>query len=238
MTEVGVDEATPPRPDRAAPTRSPATTATIARNPLAKLFDGLAAFGGGCRQELSHFVVADLVEVGEHLTDSFETPAASLRTPRRRPPRRAGGRLMPAPPAPRRRSAPDWPPGPPAPRRACWHRSRFRHRRESPSCLPHPRAGGRRDRPARDGCNSSVSRSIAACNCSSADSEAAHHAVIDDHATAGGQRAHRQLLPLRHTELADQETRPAAPAGRPRPPTRPVRRRGRGPRTTRLSLPR
>ena len=107
-------------------------------------------FGGGCGQQFGHFVVADLVEVGEHLTDCFK-PGGIVRTPHRRLPRRAGCTLMPAPPAPRPRSVPDWPPGSPAPRRACWHRWRFRHRRESPSCLPHPRAGGRRGRRAHDG---------------------------------------------------------------------------------------
>jgi hypothetical protein len=38
-----------------------------------------------------------------------------------------------------------------------------------------------------------------------ADAEIAHQAVVDHHATAGGDRTHREFLPLRHTELAHEE---------------------------------
>jgi hypothetical protein len=38
-----------------------------------------------------------------------------------------------------------------------------------------------------------------------ADFEAAHQAVVDDHATARCQSAHCELLPLRDAELANQE---------------------------------
>ena len=134
----------------AATTRSPARTATTAEPRCAKLFDGVAVSVVGVASS-SRTSSSVTWWKSANTCPTASNPAASSRTPRRRPPRRVGGRPTPARPAPRPRSAPDWRPGPRARRRACWRRWRSRRRRGSPSCLPDPRAGGRRDRPARDG---------------------------------------------------------------------------------------